>query len=492
MTSAEERVNSLQEIPGAIDRLAIDIRSAAGEGSDSLAKTENPLSREGSANLEALRALSEGDAAQDAGKTGEALRDFQSAVAIDPKFVQAQLRLANLYTRLHAELAAQDTARFALSGSDAAGERTRAFAQFEYEMTASGDYARATGIIRKVLAVQPRDPEALDGLALALRLQGRMGEALQAAQEAYAEDPLDVAAYTEAEDALIGLDRYDAAYSLETQVDRLGLPHTGAGLSSAYLDGKQDAVDAAVAVYQEPQTDFRPDWSYGIYLDNQGRLRAGTALWHERAAAAQDTKGLDSTGAFLLAQGALDHALAGDCNDGLTMARESDDLPQGLTSLFNSGMADALCGNVPRAREIENELRQGYPQSFAVTGFYLADLQAALALQAGDPAAALDALKPARQFDLISLTPFLRGRAHVALRQVQIGIVDFQTVLAHRGVTFITGNDVYPVAEIGVARAFADTGDQGNSAQAYHRFLDLWRNADTGQSLLTEAKLHSL
>ena len=100
-------------------------------------------------------------------------------------------------------------------------------------------------------------------------------------------------------------------------------------------------------------------------------------------------------------------------------------------------------------------------------------------------------LKPARQFDLISLTPYLRGRAHVALRQVQIGIVDFQTVLAHRGATFIAGSNLYPVAEIGVARAYADSGDLGNSAQAYRQFLDLWKNADAGQPLMAEAQARS-
>ena len=71
---------------------------------------------------------------------------------------------------------------------------------------------------------------------------------------------------------------------------------------------------------------------------------------------------------------------------------------------------------------------------------------------------------------------------------MQFGIVDFQTVLAHRGVTFLGGSDVYPMAMIGVARAFADTGDVGNSAQAYRHFLELWKNADPGQPLLAEAQ----
>ena len=77
------------------------------------------------------------------------------------------------------------------------------------------------------------------------------------------------------------------------------------------------------------------------------------------------------------------------------------------------------------------------------------------------------------------------------LHQVQIGIVYFQTVLSDRGLPFVVGSVVYPVAEIGVARAFAATGDKGNSAQAYRTFLDLWHSADANQPLLAEARAHA-
>ena len=201
-------------------------------------------------------------------------------------------------------------------------------------------------------------------------------------------------------------------------------------------------------------------------------------------------KGLESAAGFLLSQGALDHALIGDCAAGLLMAHTSAANPRGMTALFNDGMASALCGAALEANGAADELQKKYPQSFAVNSFYVADIKAALALRNNDPAAALELLKPARAFDLISLTPFLRGRAHVALRQGQIGIVDYQTVLAHRGVTFIVGSNVYPIAEIGVARAFADTGDLNNSADAYRRFLDMWKTADPNQPLLAEARTH--
>jgi serine/threonine protein kinase/tetratricopeptide (TPR) repeat protein len=491
LASAEEHVPSIQQVPAAIDRLAVSLRSSAGESSDSITKSSVPLTSEATTDLDALSAFSQGDAAYSSGQTLDALRFYQHAAQLQPKFIQAQLRLVVLYRKERAELAAAEAAKLALAAADGASARTRAIAQYEYEMNASGDYLRAIAIIRQVTSANPHDADALARLARALRLEGRIGEALQTSQQAINEDPYNLEAYIQEENSLIGLDRYDAAAQSDTQAQRLGLPHAGGAITAAYLGGRNEILAAAIASDLKQKNGFRPDWNYGIYLDNVGRLAAGAALWHARAAQALEVQGLESASAFLLSQGALDRALIGDCPSALGMAKEADAKPEGITALFNVGMADALCGNSARAAQAADQLQQTYPQSFAVKGFYVADIKAAIALSNNDPNSALDLLKSAQQNDLISLTPLLRGRAHVALHFVQIGIVDFQTVLAHRGVPFIVGNVSYPVAQIGVARAFAATGDQGNSAAAYRRFLDLWANADPGQPLVTEARAHS-
>ncbi len=491
ITSVEEHVPSLQQVPDSIDHLAVALRSNVGESSDSIGKSSNPLAREGTTDMEALHDLSLGDAAYLSGKNLDALRFYQQAATLEPKFVQAQLRLTVLYRKERAELAAAESAKLALAASDNAGDRTRTMAQYQYEMNASGDFARAATIIRQLVTANPHDSEALEELARTLRLEGKVAEALQTAQQASAEDPFNLDAYTQAENALIGLDRYEAASQVDAQAQKAGLNHTGGALTAAYLGGRDDALAAAVAALQTEKGSYGRDWNYGIYLDNVGHLAAGAALWRSRATAALEVHGFESTAGFLLSQGAYDRALLGDCVGGLAMAKEADAHPEGLNALFNTGMADALCGNAARAQQIVDELERTYPQSFAVKGFYTADIRAGIALHNQDPSAALELLKAARTYDLISLTPLLRGRAHVALRQVQIGIVDFQTVLSHRGVPFIFGSVDFPVAQIGVARAFADTGDTGNSAEAYRHFLDLWKTADPNQPLVAEARAHS-
>ncbi len=494
LATAESHPDSLQQMPNAIDQVAGDLRVSVGEARSSVDATSTPLVSEASANLTAVQLYAEAESLLSDREPMGALADLQQAVALDPKFIQAQLQLASLYQQLRAETAAAESARRALAATGSAGERTRTLAQAVFERQATGDYPHAAALLRHLIAMYPHDSEALTLLADSLRLQGRMGEALNYAQQAYTEDAFDAAAYRQAEMALIGLDRYDAAYGIDLQAQRLSLARPAESLAAADLDGRRDVVDELVANLPVGKIEYRPDWPYGLYLDNAGRLAAGATLWRSRAGAAEQNNSLKSAAMFLLAQGALDRALLGDCTGALAMLPAADSpepFPAGRTALFNIATASALCGDDERANAIAAELRRRYPQSFEVSGFFLADIQAAEDLRAKKPAAALADLASARGYDLISISPFLRGRAHVAQHEIAVGIVDFQTELAHRGVIYMVGNDVYPAAQIGVARAFADSGDQVNSAEAYRKFLTLWSSADTDSPLLDEARTHA-
>ncbi len=193
LASVDVQVASLPQVPDVIDHLAAMLRSDVGESSDSITKSSIPLSREATTNLDALHALNEGDASYSAGKSLDALRFYQQATTMEPKFVQAQLKLTVLYRKERAELeAGTGAAQLALVAADDVSLRTRTIAQYEYEMNASGDYNRAATIIRQVVTSNPHDADALEKLARVLRLEGRVAEALQTAQQAYAEDPFNV------------------------------------------------------------------------------------------------------------------------------------------------------------------------------------------------------------------------------------------------------------------------------------------------------------
>jgi serine/threonine-protein kinase len=104
-----------------------------------------------------------------------------------------------------------------------------------------------------------------------------------------------------------------------------------------------------------------------------------------------------------------------------------------------------------------------------------------------EPEEALDSLSTLEPYGEISLTPYLRGLANVALGQTSAAVLDFQTAQAHRGRSFLLSGNVYPMAELGAARAYAARRAKVSSVESYRRFLTLWREADPGQPLMVEA-----
>ena len=77
--------------------------------------------------------------------------------------------------------------------------------------------------------------------------------------------------------------------------------------------------------------------------------------------------------------------------------------------------------------------------------------------------------------------------ANAALGQMPAAILDFQIAQANRGSSLLLSGNVYPMAELGVARAYAASRDKTDSVEGYRRFLMLWKDADRGQPLLVEA-----
>ena len=134
------------------------------------------------------------------------------------------------------------------------------------------------------------------------------------------------------------------------------------------------------------------------------------------------------------------------------MVGEMNDLARGPVAKFNAGMAAALCGDRAYTQKAMIDLLQSYPQNTAVAQYYVPDLEAAVALGARDPARALTVLTRVGQYDQVSLTPYLRGLAHVAEDEAPLAVTDFQTVVAHRGADFVLGSDVYPRAKTALAR----------------------------------------
>jgi eukaryotic-like serine/threonine-protein kinase len=487
LASVTEAASTWERIPVAIGRLAAEVRSEMGEDSAPIAEGI-PLEHEATSNLEALHEYSLGETAMQQGRIADALAGFQRTVELDPRFVQAQMRLAWLYAAENAEVAASSVAVVALDASRDADDSVKLMAKFCYEMNASGDYGEAATTIRQYTERYPHDAQGMVGLARVLRAQGHLVEGLLAAEQAYADNRYVAAAYDEAERAMIGLDRYDGALQLERQARSLGLAPSGNAMAAAYLAGKQDVVAEEIGTVRSDtaRQSYAQLSEEVLYLDNTGQMAASTALWRKRKGLETQDVELASARASMLAQGALDRALAGTCSEAKELAGELDNLPHGPVAGFHAGLAVGLCGDQEATAAAIFWLRQGFPQNTAVAFRYVLELEAASALAGKDASKALEVLATIAPSEDDSLSSYLRGVAHMAGKQPSLATADFQTVLAHRGAAFTSGSNVYPMAEIGLARAAEASGDKTLSVEAYGRFAALWTEKDRAQPSSSE------
>lgn len=496
IVSLEQTAKGREQIPAAIGKLAQKVRAEVAEGGWARARQSVPLTQEATGNLDALHDYAQAEMALHEGRVRDAFEGFQRAAMRDPRFIEAQMQLAWLARAQGAEVEAAGAAQAAHAAAEHASERVKVLAQFCYLINVTSDYAQATRIMRRYVAQNPHDAGGLAKLAMVSRLQGYLPEALLAAQQSYGEDPSQALAYDEAEKSLIGIDRYDDAVDLEAQARRSGVASGTNALAVAYLNGKQDAVEKQMSDLRAaatgkpaalPQSLDKPLMAYALYLDNTGQFAAGEKAWQAAAAAAGDIEGLRSARASMLAQAALNRALAENCDKALSLAAETLGMERGPSASAKAAMAAALCGDKPYADKAIAELQQRFPQNVAVQQYLVAELQAAEDVGVNDAGQALQVLRGIGEYDQISLAPYLRGLAHAAVNQQPVAMVDFQAVLNHRGAAWLMGTNVYPMAQIGLARAAWEGRDLPSSTRAYIAFLSLWPHADANDPLVKEA-----
>jgi eukaryotic-like serine/threonine-protein kinase len=488
IVQAEETAGSREQIADAIDRLSSQIRIGLGEPGDEVTRTSVSLARDATANVEALEAYATAAAAESNGHLLDAIAAFQHAVSLEPRFTQAWLRLAGIYRGMRAEVAAAGAATHARDAAGNASDRTKLLAQASYELNATGDYLHALALLDQLAASYPLDLSIQADRALLLRLQGKFPEAIGAAETSLARNPNDLEASGQEELAMLALNRVEAAAQLESQVERRGQGHPGLGILLPFLEDSHGATSVSTPG-AAPEPLLAMPYRARV-LDATGQLNGGLEDWRATANAANQNPALVSAASFALAQAALDRALTADCVAATALAREASALSMGESALFAVGMTQGLCGDLDGVRGAEAALTAQYPQSFRVKNYYLANLKAIDQIRSGDPNAALTTLQSAKQCDLLSLTAYLRGLAHGAAGQWPTAIADFQFILLHRGAAMLTSAPMYAMSQLGLARAYAASGDDGNSATAYKSFLDMWQAADSGNPLVAEAREH--
>lgn len=482
LASFSDKAASKEQIGVTLDRLAQPLRAALGESNGEIEKTSVQFNSLASSSQDALRAYALGEIAFSQWHTAEALAAYEQAVAADPAFAQAHLKLALLYEALGADDVAATEANAVNANAARRGKRLTSLGEIVSEAFDAGDLVKAADLLKSYSKDFPNDADGFHLQAVVNRKLGRWADAAQAAQEGLKLNPSDGSLYREAEFAMIVQNRYEAALELERQANKEGSHHPGLQLLAGYLQGKEDVVEAQVASIKA-HPDAASNAAYATYLDNLGKLQAGAAVWHQATNEAAQNPKLAAVAATLTAQAALDRALVSDC----AAARGFFGSGSAMTStaLYYSGLAAAMCGDAAVAQQRLSALQAH--KGTAAKEYLAPTVSAAIALKSGQANAAIDTLTKAKPYETLTIGAYLRGLAQVASGKPQIALIDHQAQLQHRGQSVVTGGTVYAASQIGLAHAYDAMGDHINAAPAYKAFATLWKDADSSP-LLSEAK----
>jgi len=387
---------------------------------------------------------------------------------------------------------AADTQRKAYELRDRVSEREKFYIASHYEQQALGNLEAARKTLELWAQTYPRDSTPITNLGFIYLTLGEYEKSLAANQEALKLNPAGLS-YANVVASYVYLNRLDEAKATaqEAQAKHLDSPsihinlyavaflqHDAAGMEreSAALMGKPGFEDTML-LYESQTAGYA-----GQFAKKRELVR--------RAADSATRADEKETGAFDLTVAAVQEATAGNLALAKQQAQAALQISNGRDVQGQSAIALALAGDSAQALRLADDLAKRFPEDTIVQTLYLPMIHGAEALQSGNAAKAVELLAAAAPYELGSnaggYPAYIRGEAYLKLGQGSAALAEFQKIVDNPAV--IQNDPVGALAHLGLARAYALSGDTTKARTAYQDFLGLWKDADPEIPILKEAK----
>ena len=510
-TLAEEQVTaaSKEKVLDALGEGASKLRGELGESLATVQKFDVPLSEATTSSLEALKAYSLGEKAHSEKGTSAALPYHQRAIELDPNFAMGYEGVGVDYYVLGETGRASEYFSKAFRLRAHASEREKLRFTADYYSNVTGEVDKAAQTYQEEIQAYPQDYRAHLDLGDEYAALGEW----EKAREAYAESlhlaPDSAGPTANLVNSLLALQRFDEARQTIRQaearkVDVYILHNALYALS--FLGADFSGMEEQLKWFTG-----KPEENFGVSLASDTEAYAG----HLRKATELTKRSIDSairadskeTGAIWQEIAAQREAAFGNATDAKQEAAQGLKLyPASQGVEVEAALAFAMAGDTTRAESLAQDLNKRFPLDTQMQSLWLPAIQAKLALDRKNPAAALNALQAASPIELGQI-PFvtnisclyhvyIRGEANLAAGQGGAAAAEFQKILDHSGSVWNCWTGA--LAHLGVARANAlqSRTSQGADADAarvrslaaYKDFLTLWKDADPDVPILKEAK----
>jgi tetratricopeptide (TPR) repeat protein len=425
----------------------------------------------------------------------QAVPHFQRAIALDPNFAMAYATLGVVSGNLSHLSEQTENLTKAFELKDRASEREKLYISSHYYSEVQRDFLQANAIYEHWKELYPRDTVPWDNLALIYPALGQYEKALANATQALKIDPKDPFAFQNAADAYMHLNRYDEAKAVIEKGTALG-SISKAGQFGGYIIAFASGDEAGMQKALEPSIGTAYEsimvMIKGLGECTNGRVINSRVTFAKAMNAARQQQQKELAGSVRLTQAWCDGQMGFE-NEARRGVTEALALSADRDTRMAAAAVLALIGDSAASQKLAEELLRQNPKDLMLNQEWIPTVQALQALRRNQPAEAIRHLDLALPYELGSppngvggWPAFVRGEAYLQQRDAIKAAAEFQKLLDHRSIDRV--NVIFPLSQLGLARARVIQGDSTKARTAYQDFFGLWKNADPDLPILKQAK----
>jgi eukaryotic-like serine/threonine-protein kinase len=485
----EEQASRKEEVLNSLHEAGSSLRKKLGESLGSVQKFDKPLSEATTSSLEALKALSLADAKHNAGDELAALPLYQRAAELDPNFAMAYARLGAVYGNLGQNQASEQNRQKAFELRDRTSEHEKLYIMSHYYGD-SGQFDKGITALELYKQTYPRDSIPYNNISAIYNILGQFENALDNARQSVQLDPDSATGYANVAQAYTGLNRLDEAKAILNQALDRKLNPLGNHLQLAAIAWVQNDIAEMEkhleAAKQLPAGDMTVSGTRSAIAASRGQIKVARDFGQKSREAAERL-GLKEVAGNEYSQEALMEAAVLNKSRALEDAVQSVKISQAPTPVLVSALAMSAAGDEKKAEDLATGLAQKRPYDTFVQFVGAPVVRAQLQLNHNNSAKAIDLLDNAMVYARANTTVlYFRGNAYLKAGRGADAVQAFQRMIEVKGFAGI--DPLMPLANLGLARAYALAGDKARSRVAYQDFFGLWKDADSDLPLLREAK----
>jgi serine/threonine protein kinase/tetratricopeptide (TPR) repeat protein len=428
---------------------------------------------------------------------------LKRAIEIDPQFASAYATLGRAYDAAGEAALSRQWITKAYSLREGVSERENFFITYNYQRNVGRNLEIGRQTLDGWTRRFPSDWLPYDFLSGFTAMgSGRYENGVESAKRALALKPDGGvgAFYSNLARLYLHLNQPDAAEATIRQANSRGFRHSWhymTGYFVRFLKGDRDGMSRYAAERRGKVED------HGLFTFQEacasayaGRLREARTLAAQAIPLAEQAK-LGELAAMFRGGMALWEAYAGNA------AQAKEDANRALAfhgrdSDFGPALALVLAGDTARGLAVAHKLGAEFPDDTPIQFKYLPAIEGMEWLNQGAPDKAIAANLKGAAYDRaqsgVSFVAFygvmdavyIRGLAHARAKEYAAAAADFQSIVDQPGIVLsdITG----ALAHLQLARALKGGGQIEKARTAYHRFLEVWKDADPDLSLFQQAK----